>query len=190
VRFWRVLEPLNENAWIWKRLNFRKRKTGQFQNDPFSENENDLVSALKRKHFSFALYIEGRKGKRSNFTFKSSTSRRRPFYFSPGPSDVEALPPHYNYIIKAGRCKANIDESADELKKYNKWYIQLHIKCYSPLIYKVIVPPIYKTKASVRPIYREEARSSPAESLQPVVAVVSSAFAVVQPSLSPIYRIE
>ena len=47
--------------------------------------------------------------------------------------------------------------------------------------------PIYKTEASVRPIYREEARSSPAESPQPVVAAISSAFALVQPSLSPIY---
>ena len=62
------------------------------------------------------LYIKEKKGKRSNFTFKSSTSRRRPFYFNPGPSDVEALPPHYNYITKGGRRKPHIDESAGELK--------------------------------------------------------------------------
>ena len=40
-----------------------KGKRVNFKNDPFSENENDLVSAPKRKHFSFALYIEERKRK-------------------------------------------------------------------------------------------------------------------------------
>lgn len=87
----------------FKTIHFQKTKTIQFRR----RNENTLVSP----------YIQKReKGKRSNFTFKSSTSRRRPFYFYPGPSDVEALPPHYNYTTKVRRRKANIDESADELK--------------------------------------------------------------------------
>ena len=86
-------------------------KTFQFQ------NQKDLFSAeIQNTSLSAPIYKE-KKGKRSNFTFKSSTSRRRPFYFSPGPSDVEALPSHYNYIIKAGRCKANIDESRGGIKK-------------------------------------------------------------------------
>ena len=96
----------------------KKTKTWQFQNDPFSKNQKDPFSGESQNDpFSPPIYKE-KKGKRSNFTFKSSTSRRRPFYFYPGPSDVEALPPHYNYTINKERCKANIDESADELKKY------------------------------------------------------------------------
>lgn len=88
----------------------------QFQNDPFSKNENDLISGRNENNpFSPPIYKE-EKGKRSNFTFKSSTKRRRPFYFLWGPSNVEALSPHYNYIIKVRRRKPHIDEPADELK--------------------------------------------------------------------------
>ena len=71
----------------------------QFQNDLFSarsiyrenentlisENENDLISGRNENDpFSAPIYNR-EKGKRSNFTFKSSTHRRRPFYFFPGP---------------------------------------------------------------------------------------------------------
>ena len=49
-----------------------------------SLNENDLISGRNENDpFSAPIYKE-EKGKRSNFTFKSSTSRRRPFYFIPG----------------------------------------------------------------------------------------------------------
>ena len=89
----------------------------RFQNDLFSENENDLIPGQNENDpFSPPIYKE-KKGKRSNFTFKSSTSRRRPFYFYPGPSDVEALPPHYNYTTKVGRRKPHIDESRADMKK-------------------------------------------------------------------------
>ena len=86
-------------------------KTGQFQNTLISENEKDLFSGQNENDpFSAPIY-KGEKGKHPNFNFKSSTPSRRPFYFSPGPSDLKLLLPHYNYIIKADRRKSIIDES-------------------------------------------------------------------------------
>lgn len=170
ARFKAVYGLRNENAWMnSKTIWFQKRKTGQFQNDLFSENENDLISGRNENDpFSAPIYKE-EKGKRSNFTFKSSTSRRRPFYFIPGAFKKKFKLPHYNhtYIISRRRriVKLISTNLAAELKKYNNWYIQLHIKCYSPSIYRVIVLLIYKSKASVLSIYRVK-RVPSAESFQ------------------------
>ena len=101
-----------------------KTKTRQFQNDPFSENENDPISGRNENDpFSPPIYKE-EKGKRSNFTFTSSTSRRRPFYFIPGAGLKKFRLPHYNhtYIISRRRrfVKPLLTNLAAELKKYNK----------------------------------------------------------------------
>ena len=90
---------------------------GHFQNDLFSENQKDPFSGESQNDLFSAPIYKGEKGKRSNFTLKSSILGRRPFYFPRGGPNQRAYLSIIYYNIKKPECKAPFDERPADMKK-------------------------------------------------------------------------